>query len=75
MKWRYREEYSNIKISIMPKKIEPDTPIEQPTPGKQPEIQQPVEPEQPEIPEEDPDIIPDESPYEPPPAEIPPSEL
>lgn len=56
----------------MPKKIEPGTPIERPAPGKQPEIQEPVDPEQPVIPQEDPDIIPDEDPYENPPNEMPP---
>jgi len=56
----------------MPKKQQPDKPIEIPSPGKQPEIIPPVDPEEPIIPEEDPDIIPDEDPFETPPYEIPP---
>lgn len=56
----------------MPKKIVPGQPVEYPSPGKHPEIQEPVDPEEPIIPEEDPDIIPDEDPFENPPYEVPP---
>lgn len=56
----------------MPKKIQPAKPFEIPPPEKNPEINLPVDPEEPIIPEEDPDIIPDENPFETPPYEIPP---
>lgn len=57
----------------MEKKKLPGKPIEIPAPDKHPEIIQPFDPEDPIIPIEDPDIIPDEDPFEtPPPYEIPP---
>ena len=56
----------------MPKKIKPDKPFEIPSPQKQPEINPVVDPEEPIVPIEDPDIIPDEDPFETPPYEIPP---
>jgi hypothetical protein len=56
----------------MPKKINPNTPLERPTPSKEPEIQDPVDPKQPDIPVEDPDINPEEDPYQNPPDEMPP---
>lgn len=56
----------------MAKKIKPDRPIEMPSPEKDPEIILPFDPEDPIIPLEDPDIIPDEDPFETPPYEIPP---
>jgi hypothetical protein len=55
----------------MAKKIKPGTP-EIPSPGKHPEIDAPFDPEEPVIPEEAPDIIPDEDPFETFPYEIPP---
>ncbi|MFZ9388798.1 MAG: hypothetical protein ACO25B_13040 [Chitinophagaceae bacterium] len=53
-----------------PKK--PVTAPEVPYPGKRPEIDPDQIPELPEVPEEDPEIIPDEDPFENPPDEIPP---
>jgi hypothetical protein len=55
----------------MAKKIKPGKP-EIPSPEKHPEIDPPFDPEEPIIPEEAPDIIPDEDPFETPPHEIPP---
>ena len=55
----------------MPNKKQPGKPFEIPSPEKHPEIE-PADPEEPIIPEEDPDIIPDENPFETPPYEIPP---
>ena len=56
----------------MPKKKQPGNPSEVPSPEKHPEIK-PADPEEPlNIPEEDPDIVPDEEPFEPPPYEVPP---
>ena len=47
-------------------------PTEIPPPGVKPEISIPVDPEEPIIPVENPEIIPDEDPFEnPPPFEIP----
>lgn len=55
----------------MPKEKQPTKPAEINPPGKLPEIAPPVDPEDPVIPVEDPDIIPDEDPFENPPYEIP----
>jgi hypothetical protein len=55
----------------MPKKIQPGQPIEVPGPLIYPELEPPFDPEEPIVPEEDPEIIPDENPYETPPYEIP----
>ncbi len=55
----------------MPKKIQPGKPFEIPSPEKHPEINLPAEPEEPIVHEEDPDIIPDEDPFETPAYEIP----
>lgn len=56
----------------MSKKIQPKSPSEIPLPDIRPEITQPFDPEDPIIPVEDPDIIPDEDPFETPsPYEIP----
>ena len=60
------------KHTIMPKKIKPDKPFEIPSPQKHPEINPVIDPEEPIVPMEDPDIIPDEDPFETPPYEIPP---
>lgn len=55
----------------MAKKKKPDKPVEIPKP-ENPEIK-PADPEEPlNIPKEDPDIIPDDDPFETPPEEIPP---
>ena len=52
--------------------IIPKQPAEFPSPEQVPEIKSPVDPEDPIIPLEDPEIIPDEDPFEnPPPFEIP----
>jgi hypothetical protein len=56
----------------MTKKKPPERPIETPAPEIQPEIEMPVDPENPLTPQEDPDIIPFEDPYETPPYEVPP---
>lgn len=58
----------------MPIKKQPGKPIETPFPGKYPEVIPPIDPEEPLfVPVEDPDIIPDEDPFETPaPFEIPP---
>ena len=56
----------------MPKKIKPDKPFEIPSPQKHPEINPVIDPEEPIAPIEDPDVIPDEDPFETPPYEIPP---
>jgi len=55
----------------MPKK-QPNNPEEFPKPEKHPEVIEPIDPEDPIIPVEDPDIIPDEAPFETPPYEMPP---
>ncbi len=55
----------------MPTKKKPGMPSEIPAPHKQPDISEPTDPEEPIIPKEDPDIIPDEEPFETPPYEIP----
>lgn len=47
-------------------------PFEIPSPGIIPEIEPPFDPEEPFVPEEDPDLIPDEDPFETPPYEVPP---
>jgi hypothetical protein len=57
----------------MAKKKDPGIPVEKPAPSKAPDIEQPFDPEEPILPpEEDPDIIPDEDPFETPPYEVPP---
>ncbi len=56
----------------MAKKKKTDQPAEVPTPEKNPERLFPDEPEVPELPKEDPDVIPDEEPFETPPYETPP---
>jgi hypothetical protein len=56
----------------MPRKIDPGIPTEKPALPKHPEIEEPFDPEEPIIPQEDPDIIPDEEPFETPPYEVPP---
>ena len=55
----------------MPNKKKPDKSIEIPMPKKEPEIILPLDPEDPSIPTEDPDILPEENPFETPPFEIP----
>jgi len=55
---------------MMPKKIQPKEPIEIP-PAKYPEIHPDEITEIPLVPEEVPDIIPDEDPFETPPYEVP----
>lgn len=57
----------------MEKKILPETPIEITWPGKQPEIERPLDPEEPLVtpPELEPELVPDEDPFETPPYEIP----
>ncbi len=54
-----------------PKKIPPALPVEKPHIPRETELPLPVDPEEPGIPEEDPDIIPDENPFETPPYEMP----
>lgn len=56
----------------MEKKKTPGKPFEIPSPKKHHEIEPPSDPEVPIFPEEDPDIIPDEDPFENPPTEVPP---
>ena len=57
----------------MPTRKQPGVPIETPPPQKHPEIPLPFDPEDPVLPVEDPEIIPEEDPFEtPPPFEIPP---
>lgn len=56
----------------MATKKTPERPNEFPAPDKHPEIIQPIDPEDPVMPIEDPEIIPDEDPFETPPYEIPP---
>ena len=55
----------------IPKKKIPDKAIEIPTPKKEPDITVPIDPEGPSIPNEDPEIIPEENPFETPPFEVP----
>ncbi|WP_460551083.1 hypothetical protein [Ferruginibacter profundus] len=55
---------------MLPKKL-PVKPVEIPVPKEKPEIELPIDPEAPLIPEEDPDIIPEENPFETPPFELP----
>ena len=50
-----------------------DHPLEFPEPGKQPEFKPSINPEEPFLPEENPEIIPWEDPFETPPYEMPPS--
>lgn len=59
------------KIILMEKKKKYSWPLEVPLPGKNTEIEIPIDPEEPIIPEESPDIIPDEGPFENPPDEMP----
>lgn len=62
-----------IKLPIMSTKKQPGKPLEIPPPEKNPERVPPFDPEDPVLPAEDPEIIPDEDPFEtPPPFEIPP---
>jgi hypothetical protein len=57
----------------MAKKKKTTNPSEVPSPAKNPEITTPSDPEEPIVaPEEDPDYIPDDDPFETPPYEIPP---
>jgi len=62
----------NTQFIVMAKKIKPDKPLEIPSPEGKPEIDPIIDPEEPLIPTENPDIIPDEDPFETPPYEIPP---
>ena len=62
---------SSLIIPAMAKKITPDKPVEIPKPLVIPEWDSPVDPDEPVIPLEDPEIIPDEDPFENPPYEIP----
>ena len=55
----------------MEKKTQPAKPAEIPLPEQHPETQMPIDPEEPLTPEENPDIIPDENPFETPPYELP----
>jgi hypothetical protein len=55
----------------MTTKKQQDKPVDIPAPDKHPEIIQPVDPDETVIPVEDPDVIPDEDPFETPPYEIP----
>lgn len=55
----------------MDKKKKADKPVEVPSPGKYIEVNPDEIPESPALPEEDPEIIPDEDPFETPPYEIP----
>jgi len=62
-----------IILNTMAKKTSPSKPAEAPIPGRVPEVGEPAVPELPALPGEDPDIIPEEDPFEnPPPYEIPP---
>lgn len=56
---------------MIPGKEKPFRPLEIPVPEKKPEIPVPADPEEPLIPVEDPEIIPDEDPFENPPYEVP----
>ena len=56
----------------MSKKKKTGKPSDFPSPEKKPEIIPPFDPEEPFVPEENPDIEPDENPFETPPYEIPP---
>lgn len=55
----------------MAKTKKQDKPFEIPSPGKHPETKPVYDPEDPIPPEEDPDMIPDDDPFENPPHEIP----
>ena len=56
----------------MGKYKQPDKPVEIPKLDKHPEIVMPIDPEEPfVIPEEDPDLIPDETIFDEPPYELP----
>jgi hypothetical protein len=48
----------------MPKKKKPDKNPEIPSPKKIPETAPVIDPEEPAIPQEDPDIVPDENPFQ-----------
>jgi hypothetical protein len=56
----------------MPKKTYPAVPAEAPGLSPNPHIGEDIIPEAPLMPGEDPDIIPDEDPFETPPTEMPP---
>jgi hypothetical protein len=56
----------------MPTKQPPQKPFEMPKPAKIPEIIEPLDPDELIIPDEDPDFIPEENPFENPPEEMPP---
>ena len=55
----------------MPKKLKPISPIEIPSPDKNREYDPDYIPEIPVLPVEEPDLIPDEDPFETPPYELP----
>lgn len=56
----------------MTKKIKKkEEPNEIPFPKKEPDINVPIDPEEPLLPKEDPNVLPDENPYETPPYEVP----
>jgi hypothetical protein len=56
----------------MIQKKKPEKPSELPQREIKPEVEAPVDPKNPFIGEDDPDVIPFEDPFEPPPYEIPP---
>lgn len=57
----------------MEKKMQPDSPRKIAWPGKSPEIERPSDPEEPLVtpPEQGPELVPDEDPFETPPFEMP----
>ena len=59
-------------ILIMAKKIQPEEPIGVPAPRRDPEVYPEEIPETPLLPAEEPDVIPQEDPFETPPYEVPP---
>jgi hypothetical protein len=59
------------KLYTMPRKKQSPGPAEIPAKKSSPKIKPGEEPEYPVLPEEEPDIIPDEDPFETPPYEIP----
>ncbi|MEO7311227.1 MAG: hypothetical protein ABIX01_12570 [Chitinophagaceae bacterium] len=61
---------------MQPGKNDPEIPPETPAPDQKPETEQPFDPKEPTLPMEEPDVIPDENPFETPPSELPaPSEM